>query len=186
MDYHRRRCNSADRSRKQERNRVELSGRSDDARSAWALGGSKRTAYRPGGGSIPDRPRDPEGPQDLSDPEDRREQPSDTEITEGISREILRIHQESYGKGAGAARTFIGRDFVVVILDELELLPNEELLVRRGDQDTVLQVRARYQRVIQASFSAAIERATGRSVIGFASTTSIDKPPFVAEIFKLG
>ncbi len=74
----------------------------------------------------------------------------------------------------------------MVILDELELLPNEELLVRRGDQDTVLQVRARYQRVIQASFSAAIERATGRSVIGFASTTSIDKPPFVAEIFKLG
>jgi hypothetical protein len=35
-------------------------------------------------------------------------------------------------------------------------------------------------------WSAAIERATARTVIGFASTTSMDEPSFVAEIFKLG
>jgi hypothetical protein len=42
-----------------------------------------------------------------------------------------------------------------------------------------------YQHAIQASFRAAVERATGRRVIGFASMTSFDDHPFVAEIFKL-
>jgi uncharacterized protein YbcI len=75
---------------------------------------------------------------------------------------------------------------VVVVLDELELLPNEKFLVEHGKQETVVQVRTQYQHAIQASFRAAIERATGRTVVGFASTTSIEEPRFVAELFKLG
>jgi hypothetical protein len=45
--------------------------------------------------------------------------------------------------------------------------------------------RTQYQHSIQASFRAAIERATGRRVTGFASTANMDEPRFVAEIFKL-
>ena len=107
-------------------------------------------------------------------------------MSDEISREILRIHEESYGKGAGRAHTYIGEGFVVVVLDDLELLPNEKLLVERGHHDTVIQVRTQYQHAIRSTFSAAIERATGRTVIGFASTTSMDEPSFIAEIFKLG
>jgi uncharacterized protein YbcI len=106
-------------------------------------------------------------------------------VQEAISREILRIHEESYGKGAGEAHTFVGNGFVVVVLDDLELLPNEKFLVEHGKYETVLQVRTQYQHAIQASFRAAIERATGRAVTAFASTTSMDEPRFVAEIFKL-
>ncbi len=73
----------------------------------------------------------------------------------------------------------------MVILDDLELLPNERFLLENGNADTVMQVRSQYQQAIRATFSAAIERATGRSVIGFASTTSIEEPRFAAEIFKL-
>ena len=51
--------------------------------------------------------------------------------------------------------------------------------------ETVIQVRSQYQHAIQASFRAAIERATGAHVVGFASTTSMDEPRFAAEIFKL-
>ena len=94
-------------------------------------------------------------------------------------------HEESYGKGARQAKAFVGEDFVVVVLDDLELLPNEKFLMEHGKHETVVQVRSQYQHAIQASFRAAIERATGRTVIGFASTTSIDEPRFVAEIFKL-
>jgi uncharacterized protein YbcI len=74
---------------------------------------------------------------------------------------------------------------VVVVLDDLELLPNERFLVENGHTDTVIDVRSRYQHAIQTTFSAAIERATGRTVIGFASATSIEDPRFAAEIFKL-
>jgi uncharacterized protein YbcI len=134
---------------------------------------------------IPDSPRDPQGPADPSGPEERRGPPTDEQVRDEIAREILRIHEESYGKGAETAHTYIGDDFVIVVLDDLELLPNEKFLIDNGKRDTVVQVRTQYQHAIRASFSAAIERATGRTVIGFASTTSIGEPSFVAEIFKL-
>ena len=114
-----------------------------------------------------------------------REPPSEQEVINEISREILRIHEESYGKGAGKAITFLVENFVTVVLDDPELLPNEKFLIDNGKHDTVMQVRTQYQHAIQASFRAAIERAIGRKVIGFASTTSVDEPRFVAEIFKL-
>ena len=135
---------------------------------------------------MTDQAGETEGPQDPGGPDVQRGPPSAKEVSDEISREILRIHEESYGKGAGRAHTYIGEGFVVVVLDDLELLPNEKLLVERGHHDTVIQVRTRYQHAIRSTFSAAIERATGRTVIGFASTTSMDEPSFVAEIFKLG
>jgi uncharacterized protein YbcI len=134
---------------------------------------------------MPDRPEDMEGPADPQGADERRGPPSAEEVREEVSREILRIHEESYGKGAGEAKAFVGEDFVVVVLDDLELLPNEKFLLEHGKHETVVQVRHQYQQAIQASFRAAIERATGRTVMGFASTTSIDEPPFMAEIFKL-
>jgi uncharacterized protein YbcI len=134
---------------------------------------------------ISDRPDDIEGLADPQRAEDRRGPPSAEEVEQEISREILRIHEESYGKGAGKAHAFLGGGFVVVVLDDLELLPNEKFLVEHGKHETVVQVRTQYQHAIQASFRAAIERATGRTVTAFASTTSMDEPRFVAEIFKL-
>ena len=95
------------------------------------------------------------------------------------------MHNESYGKGAKNPRAIVEGDWVVVVLDELELLPNEKFLVESGRADTVTLVRMQYQQAIQSSFRAAVERATGRTVIGFASATSVEEPRFAAEIFKL-
>lgn len=135
---------------------------------------------------MSDQPRDSEGPADPGAPEERRGPPSEAEVTDEISREILRIHEESYGNGAGKPLTLMGEDFVVVVLDDLELLPNEKFLVESGRGDTVTQVRMQYQLAIQSSFTAAVERATGRTVVGFTSATSVQEPRFLAEIFKLG
>jgi uncharacterized protein YbcI len=135
--------------------------------------------------SISDRPEDTEGPEDPGRASEQLEPPSAQEVQDEISREILRIHEESYGKGAGQAQAFVADDYVVVVLDDLELLPNEKFLIEHGKHETVVQVRTQYQHAIQASFRAAIERATGRTVVGFASTTCVDEPRFVAEIFRL-
>jgi uncharacterized protein YbcI len=136
--------------------------------------------------SIPDRPEQTRGPEDPEGTAERREPPSEVEVEDEISREILRIHEESYGKGAETCQVILSKDWVVVLLDELELLPNEKFLVENGKADTVTQVRTHYQHAIRASFQAAVERATGRTVVGFASTTSVvDEPRFAAEIFKL-
>jgi uncharacterized protein YbcI len=125
------------------------------------------------------------GPADPGRPEDAREPPSAKQVTDEVAREILRIHEESYGRGAESAHAVVSEGWVVVVLDGLELLPNEEFMVEKGERDAVLQVRSRYQNAIRSTFSAAIERATGRRVIGFASTTSLEEPRFMAEVFRL-
>jgi uncharacterized protein YbcI len=138
--------------------------------------------------AITDRPDDrgsTSGPDDPSDPADAREPPTSQQVRDEIAREILRIYEESYGNGAGDAHALVTEGWVTVILDDLQLLPNEKFLVENGKADTVMQVRTQYQHAIQATFKAAIERATGRSVIGFASSTSIEEPRFAAETFKL-
>jgi len=132
----------------------------------------------------PDRP-EPRGPEDPGRPEDAREPPTQQEVRDEIAREIHRIYAESYGTGAGRAEALVAENWVIVVLDRLELLPNERFLVDKGEHDTVMQVRSQYQRAIRSSFSAAIERATGRTVVGFASTTSVEEPPFMAEVFRL-
>jgi uncharacterized protein YbcI len=126
-----------------------------------------------------------EVPEDPSDPRESREPPTQQQVQAELARELLRIHNESYGKGAKNPRAIVEGDWVVVVLDELELLPNEKFLVESGRADTVSHVRMQYQQAIQSSFRAAVERATGRTVIGFASATSVEEPRFAAEIFKL-
>jgi uncharacterized protein YbcI len=127
----------------------------------------------------------PEGPEDPGRSEDVRQPPTQEQVRDEIAREIFRIYAESYGTDGGRAEAMVSEGWVIVLLDDLELLPNEKFLVENGKGDTVLQVRSQYQRAIQSSFSAAIERATGRRVVGFASTTSIEEPRFMAEVFRL-
>jgi uncharacterized protein YbcI len=121
----------------------------------------------------------------ITDRPEERSDPTEQDVREEISREIHQIYEESYGRGAANAEALVGEGWVIVILDQLELLPNEEFLVENGEHDAVARVRTRYQLAIQAPLRAAIERATGRTVTGFASTTSVDEPRFAAEIFKL-
>jgi len=132
-----------------------------------------------------DRPEGSEGPADPGRPEDARELPTEQQVRDEIAREILRIHEEAYGKGAVRAEALVAEGWVIVVLDELELLPNEQFLIDNGKEEVVLQVRTDYEHAIQSSFSAAIERATGRRVAGFASTTSMHEPRFMAEVFRL-
>jgi len=105
-------------------------------------------------------------------------------VREAIAAELLHIHDETYAKGARSAQTLIGDDTIVVLLDELELQRNEEFLISAGEGRAVLELRQRYQQAIETTFRSAVERATGRRVISFASITKVN-PNYVVEIFRL-
>ena len=111
--------------------------------------------------------------------------PDTTQVEQELSDELLRLHCESYGKGASESRVYIHDDLVVCMLDDIELLPNEEFLVQSGMGEGVIEVRSRYQQAIETTFRAAVERATGRRVTSFASITKLE-PNYVVEIFRLG
>jgi uncharacterized protein YbcI len=107
------------------------------------------------------------------------------EVEEAIAADLLRIHRDSYGTGAGSVKAYINDDSVLVILDELELQRSETFLLESGQGQAVVDVRNHYQQAIEATFSAAVERATGRRVISFISATRLD-PHYAVEVFRLG
>lgn len=113
------------------------------------------------------------------------EPPTGRQVEAAVAEQLLRIHRESYGRSAERAVTHVIDDTLIVLLDGLELLPNEEFLVQNGAQEAVAELRTTYQKAIEPIFRAAVERATGRRVIGFASHVTLEEPSFAVEVFRL-
>ena len=75
-------------------------------------------------------------------------------------------------------------DLVVVLIDGLEFTVGERTLLDGGETAAVLNLRASFQKAIEPTFSAIIERATGRRVRTFLSNTDLAAPLSV-EFFRL-
>jgi uncharacterized protein YbcI len=104
---------------------------------------------------------------------------------EQIATEVLQVHRESYGTGAGNVSVYIVDDTVFVTLDDLELTPLEMTLLEGDHAESVERTRSDFQAAIGSTFCAIIERATGRRVTSFLSTTSVPSR-YSVEIFRLG
>jgi uncharacterized protein YbcI len=101
-----------------------------------------------------------------------------------LARDLLQIYEDSYGVGADVVKVLSDENAIVVFLDGLRLQRNEEFLVEQGQGDQVVQTRQQFQQAIETPFRAAVERATGRRVVSFASITMLD-PTYAIEIFRL-
>jgi uncharacterized protein YbcI len=108
---------------------------------------------------------------------------SAAEVREEICREFLEVHTESYGTGAETIQVILDGDVVVVVLD-VELTPAERTLLDAGQDEAVTAMRESYQVAIEPTFTAIVEHATGRRVIGFLSSMSIE-PLYSVEFFRL-
>ena len=110
-------------------------------------------------------------------------EPESAEIASRISDEIAAIHRESYGEAVDCIQTHVHEDFVVCVID-IPLLTHERTLFhheRGGESIRVL--RREFQEAIAPALEAAVERMTGRRVIGFLSETHLD-PPFSVVFFR--
>jgi uncharacterized protein YbcI len=90
-----------------------------------------------------------------------------------ISREIVRLQAEYYGKGPTRAKTYIVEDLVVVVLEE-SFTRAEKTLAERGEKDAIEHIRRRFQQQMADDFTSVVEQATGRKVRVFLSETNIE------------
>jgi uncharacterized protein YbcI len=134
---------------------------------------------------MPGQPEHPPGPFDPNPERGEVSAPTHQQVADEICRDLMEIHRESYGRPAASAQAHFLGDTVIVLLDGLQLLPNEEFLIDNGHWEAVDNVRAHYQKAIEPTFRAAVERATGRRMIGFSSHVQIEEPRFMTEIFRL-
>jgi uncharacterized protein YbcI len=91
-----------------------------------------------------------------------------------ISKEIVRLQSEYYGKGPTKAKTYIVDDLVVIVLEE-SFTRAEKTLVERGEREAIQHIRRRFQQQMADSFIGIVEQATGRRVRAFLSETDVDQ-----------
>ena len=100
-----------------------------------------------------------------------------------ISRRIVQLHKEFYGRGPTKAKTYISGD-VVVVLMRGGFTRVEETLLEEGRGDSVISQRMDFQEVMVDRFKQVVEEETGRKVVAMMSG-SHQHPDLLGEMFVL-
>ena len=98
-----------------------------------------------------------------------------------ISNAMVGLKKEFYGKGPTKAKTFLNDNYVFCAM-EGGLTRNEETLIERGHEDLVRTYRLRFQEAMEEPTIEAVQRITGRTVIGYHSQI-VFNPERAFEIF---
>lgn len=101
-----------------------------------------------------------------------------------ISREMVRLYKEQFGRGPTRARSdFAGADLIVCTLEDT-LTPAERRMAQFGDHQRLRDLRLYFQHATKAQFCEVIERALGRKVRAFISGMDTSRD-VAAELFYL-
>jgi uncharacterized protein YbcI len=104
-------------------------------------------------------------------------------VRTAISDGMVALLKEYYGLGPTQAKTYCFDDLVVCLLRG-GFTPVEQTLLEGGHGHAVIQQRMEFQEVMRERFTAVIEHATGRPVIGFMSGNQ-QSPDMLCEVFVL-
>src|SRR4051794_33024410 len=114
---------------------------------------------------------------------DAKRSQNDGQLAARISNTVVQALARTTGRGPTKAKTTLGENGVFVVLQD-SLTVGEQSLTNAGYGATVLDLRRRWQSVMQEDVSREIEGLTGRKVIGFMSDNHID-PDLAVEVFVL-
>jgi uncharacterized protein YbcI len=107
----------------------------------------------------------------------------DGRLSAAISNAVVKALARTTGRGPTKARTTLGDNGVFVVLQD-SLTVGEQALTDAGQGEVVLDLRRRWQGVMEVDVSREIEELTGRKVVGFMSDNHID-PDLAVEVFVL-
>jgi uncharacterized protein YbcI len=101
-----------------------------------------------------------------------------------ISREMVRLYKEQFGRGPTRARSdFAGPDLIVCTLEDT-LTPAERRMADNGEHQRLRDLRLYFQHSTEEQFREVIERALGRKVRAFVSGMDT-RQDVAAELFYL-
>ena len=90
------------------------------------------------------------------------------EVASNVSRAIVKLHAEFYGRGPTKAKTYMNHDYALCVLEEV-FTQGEHTLIEHGNPKQVSDTRAAFQDAISDRFVAVVEEITGRRVRAFIS-----------------
>jgi uncharacterized protein YbcI len=100
-----------------------------------------------------------------------------------ISRRLVSLHKEFYGKGPVKAKTFLVNDTVMCTL-EGGFTVVERTMIDVGRKQAVHDMRTTFQDVMREQFTAVVEEALDRRVRAYMSQVHTD-PDLAVELFML-
>jgi uncharacterized protein YbcI len=105
-------------------------------------------------------------------------------IRSEISREMVRLYKEQFGRGPTKTRTeFAGPDIVVITLEE-SFTPAEKRLAEMDEHQRLRDTRLYFQHATKGEFIGVIERILSRKVRAFNSSVDTHKDVSI-EVFHL-
>lgn len=113
--------------------------------------------------------------------EAEKEQLVGGELLAAISKMIVSILREHYGRGPMKAKTYVMDDLVVCVLRN-GFIAIEETMMQQGREEEVLEMRHDFQRMMGERYKQEIERLTGRNVVAFLSQAHV-QPDITLEVF---
>jgi uncharacterized protein YbcI len=105
------------------------------------------------------------------------------ELNAALASAIVGIHTNHLGRGPSSASAFHHDDVAAVVMRDV-LSGVERTLCRTGSARAVTDMRRLYQETMEADFTIAVERLTGRRVTAFISGNNAD-PDIAVELFVL-
>lgn len=106
-------------------------------------------------------------------------------ILADVSREMVRVYKEQFGRGPTKARTdWAGPDVLITVLEDT-LTPAERNLTRLGEHQRVRDMRTFLQYATVADFCEPVERLSGRRVRAFLSAIDTQVAGLAMETFVL-
>ncbi len=109
--------------------------------------------------------------------------PISGEALAAVSRELVRMKAQHYGKGPMETKTYANDNFLFCVMKG-GLTRVEETLVAGGEAALVRTVRPRFQEQVREMFVSSVEEIVGRKVLAYESQILFD-PDTIVEIFLL-
>ena len=101
-----------------------------------------------------------------------------------LSNAMVALHRECFGRGPGAARSFVNEDMAVCVLTDI-YTPVERTLIEAGHADHVRRTRSLYSDACEGKHLQRAEQILGRPVTAFLSVVNVN-PDVAIEVFLLG
>jgi uncharacterized protein YbcI len=100
-----------------------------------------------------------------------------------LSNAMVALHRKYFGRGPGAAKSFLADEMVVCVLSDI-YTPVERTLIGAGQAEHVRRTRTLHQEALEAEYKASVEEILERPVSAFLSVAHVD-PDVAIEVFLL-
>ena len=113
-----------------------------------------------------------------------KETPTGGQALVELSNAMVALHREYFGRGPGAAKSFVNDEIVVCVLSDIYTAV-ERTLIGAGQAEHVRRTRALHQEALEGEYKASVEAIMGRPFKAFLSVVHVE-PDVALEVFMLG